>query len=156
MDGALKARRRIYTAGAMVAAGMWLLIWGVDRRVDGPMIAVDVPRELVLGGVAGFCLLAALFLLSMKPKLVDEIIDKGRRRESDDSVFNLRALARQLSLMGAGLGWSILTAGYVAVSLTGLYRTYGAFVVLAAVVAGAAGARIRGLLAYAQQMGVNE
>lgn len=156
MEEAMKTRRRVYTAGALVAGGMWALIYAVGSRLGGPIIQVGVAQEIVLGLAGGFCMLAALFVFSMKPKLVDEIIVSARRRSDEGGLdLTLKALARQLSLMGAGLGWSVLTAGYIAASLTGLYFAFGAFVVLAIVVSGAAGARIRRLIDYAEQMGVN-
>lgn len=155
MEEAMKTRRRVYGVGAVVAGLMWALIYTVGNRLNGPIIRVGVAQELVLGLAGAFCLLAALFVFSMKPKLVDEIIESARRRGGDDGAdLTLKAMARQLSLMGAGLGWSVLTAGYIAVSLTGLYYAFGAFVVLAMVVSASAGARIRRLIGYAEQMGI--
>lgn len=152
----MKTRRRVYAVGAVIAAAMWALIYAVGSRMQGPIIQVDLAREIVLGLAGTFCLLAALFVLTMKPKLVDEIIATARRRgEGELSDLSLMAMARQLSLMGAGLGWSVLTAGYIAVSLTGLYWTFGVFVVLAMAVSGAAGARIRRLIGYAERMGIS-
>lgn len=135
---------------------MWVLIYTVGSRLDGPIVQVGVAQEVILALAATFCALAALFVFAMKPKLVDQIIDQARRRSDDGaSSLTLKTMARQLSLMGAGLGWSVLTAGYIAVSLTGLYPMFGAFVVLAMVVSGAAGSRVRKLIGYAQSMGIS-
>lgn len=156
MEEALRTRRRVYIVGAVAAVAIWALIYAVGSRLDGPLVDVPVESELVLALAGGFCLLSALFVLSMKPKLADQIIDQGREREAAGGAeLTLRTMGRQLSLMGAGLGWSVLTAGYVAVMLTGLYQTFGAFLLTAILVSAAAGSRIRRLLAYAQQMGVD-
>lgn len=135
---------------------MWALIYTVGSRLDGPIVQVGVAQEAILALAATFCALAALFVFAMKPKLVDQIIDQASRRSDHGaSSLTLKTMARQLSLMGAGLGWSVLTAGYIAVGLTGLYPMFGAFVVLAMVVSGAAGARVRKLIGYAQSMGIS-
>lgn len=157
MEDALKARRNVYVGGLLVALLMWAVVYGVGSRLNGPLIGVDIAPEVALAGAAGFCVLPALFVASMKPRLADQIIDQARTREAAGAPpLTLRTMGRQLSLMGVGLGWSVLTAGYVAVGLTGLYATYSAFVLLAVVIAGAAGARVGQLLDYAEQMGVTD